>query len=625
MVSLRALDIKVTPKDTRGLPVHNAAANFEQVTWYPGVTVFGQYMMEHLKFACISDRKGNSKIWPQEILSRAPKGDREPNLICLAFQSNSHVAHTQQPSAWDGVDDKIKDDLDRLFSDSGTYEITLWFVGKGLPMGMEFIPNCLNYFIRAYRQRLPPLHQYMDVNGTPMLDIEKVEPILTFRDGMYCKWPKDQVSGAINKSKGPISFHKLEQKMNWQMISEFHIYQSMQTIRAMQFQKGKMVHVQVQLHHIFLKSVPSMAMDNDTKFAVAKSELSSDQRHLRFNCVYAYVRQTPNKSGLREESPAEGSHIKMDWDNSTALRGHAPSHDWDKWQGDVVSVPPSELLATGTDFCVFLTKPGSETRTIKQYPKLRKLRNEHLPKAFIEVTYDNGPAVRELIAVREFSDVSTPNRVLDPFRQAFVSKPAPQAETIDLSCGVPPTALNKQAYRGYIKSFRSQLQNNQKQLEVLQAVTMVRDRVSLVIGPPGTGKTKILVIQAQGLMAVGHKPLFTAKSNITVDTIAASFWKSRPSYLSDKKFLRLETTAAERKNILRSQDYLASDLDADQTHTTISAEESDTYQKDPEYIYWFNKAMEAVVDFASGQEVFDRIYRNVKGHSPRRESEPPQC
>ena len=235
--------------------------------------------------------------------------------------------------------------------------------------------------------------------------------------------------------------------MNWETISEFHIYQSMQTIRSTQFQKGKMVHLQLQPHRVFLKGMPSMAMD-ETQIAVSKKDLTGDQRHLRSNCVYAYIRQASSKHGIKEEPPAEGSHIKLDWDNSTPHSQHVLSEPYKKWQGNVISVHRSELLATGADFCAFLTKPGKVDSNIKQYPDLRKLRDNDLLSAYIEVIHDDGPAVSELVAVREFSDMSAPNPALDPFRQAFVSKPTTRPADVDLSLGIPPRKDHQAAYGG---------------------------------------------------------------------------------------------------------------------------------------------------------------------------------
>ena len=135
----------------------------------------------------------------------------------------------------------------------------------------------------------------------------------------------------------------------------------------------------------------------------------------------------------------------------------------------------------------------------------------------------------------------------------------------------------------------------------------IQDRVLILIWPPGTGKTSTLVHQAHGLTAIGHRLLFGAQSNVAVDTMATAFWEKLPSYLKGKKFLRLETSAAERKNIVRSDDYLASNLDVDKLYSAPTAGESTSYQEDPEYIHWFNKAMEAAVDFETGQDVFKRF------------------
>ena len=191
------LEIKITRLDPHGKPIPNAATVTEDVKWYPGVKMFDQYMMEHLKYADVTQLRGNAKVWPQEILAKLPKGHHEPNLLCVAFQSNSHATHVSTLNTWDGINEKTRNGLSQLFSTSGSYQITIWFVGKGLPRGLEFVPNCFGFFVRAYQQRLPPLHQYMAADGKPNLSLD-MDPILEFRNGMYCNWARDRATGQID-------------------------------------------------------------------------------------------------------------------------------------------------------------------------------------------------------------------------------------------------------------------------------------------------------------------------------------------------------------------------------------------------------------------------------------------
>jgi len=60
---------------------------------------------------------------------------------------------------------------------------------------------------------------------------------------------------------------------------------------------------------------------------------------------------------------------------------------------------------------------------------LLKLKDGQLKLAHIDVIYDSEAASRELIAIKEFSNVGDKNSRLDPTRQALISNPASRVFT----------------------------------------------------------------------------------------------------------------------------------------------------------------------------------------------------
>ena len=124
--------------------------------------------------------------------------------------------------------------------------------------------------------------------------------------------------------------------------------------------------------------------------------------------------------------------------------------------------------------------------------------------------------------------------------------------------------------------------------------------------------TYIQVLQAYGLMKVGHKIGFFGTSNVAVNTVASAFWKYLPPELKHMKFLRLETRSTQRMSILKDEDYMDwPSQDANLPRAMKPPNTSDAWKKDLEYQY-FNKYMNLVTEMASGQELFDNFRAKEK-------------
>jgi hypothetical protein len=73
---------------------------------------------------------------------------------------------------------------------------------------------------RTFEQRLSPF-QYMDNKCRLILVVDDTEPILTFKDGMYCHWPKNKRTGKFDKSGLPRYYHVLQKKITWKHSQSF--------------------------------------------------------------------------------------------------------------------------------------------------------------------------------------------------------------------------------------------------------------------------------------------------------------------------------------------------------------------------------------------------------------------
>ncbi len=131
---------------------------------------------------------------------------------------------------------------------------------------------------------------------------------------MYCPLAKEtNVTGKFDKSgfaRG--NYHVLQKKINLGKHSQsFAIYGALTVIRESQFQKGKMIHLQLRPYRVFLKSFPSLTLHNRGIYMVSKDNLTNDQKQFRTYAV-AYVRQTPTKDGIKGASPSDDSRVRLD-------------------------------------------------------------------------------------------------------------------------------------------------------------------------------------------------------------------------------------------------------------------------------------------------------------------------
>lgn len=522
------------------------------VTWYPGVKIQGRDMLDDYESAHVASKQDEQAIWTNRFIQNAGR-DRDTNkLACIRFLAASHVATEQPANLYQGLDNRTREGLGALLDGQEDYVVAIWFL---VPSNYEkFEASCLSHFENAFKSRQRPLHQYM-VDGEYSFHIDNAPSVKAIGNGMYCKYPKvldskGKKTQVDDCSKEP-EFASLETKTVWEEPSEFGVYYQLAVLREVQFTKGKMVHLQLKPHRVYLHNLPFPRLQG--KSNTARETLSKDQKLYR-SSYHAYVRMPPNPQGLQEAVPPEDSQVELEWDNSVpGIKGHTPSGDNSKlWFGSVIKVAARNLKGTGTEFCIQLTKPSSADPK-KAYEDLSHKPNHELHLAHLKITYPVDHAIREMLAVRAFASLGDvgAHPALDYVRQAIISNPSNAIlSSIDLRLGHPERQDNIAIYEALVRAVLPGMRN-QTQAKVLRAPSQTVNGLHVIEGPPGTGKTLTLAQQIWLLSSVGHIILLTAPSNGAVDKAATDIWNcARPDKLKKKKVLRLEVSRLETKALL---------------------------------------------------------------------------
>ncbi len=523
------------------------------VTWYPGVKIQGRDMLEYYGSAQVASQQDKEDNWTNESIQDAGRDRRDTNkLACIRFLAASHVATEQPANLYQGLDNETIKGLGALLEGQKDYPISIWFL---VPANYEkFEASCLSHFENAFKSRQRPLHQYM-VDGEYSFHINNSPSVKAIGDGMYCMYPKKLDSKGKKTqmddySKEP-DFAHLETKTVWEEPSLFGVYYQLAVLREVQFTKGKLVHLHLKPHRVYLQNLPFPRLQKKTN--TAWGTLRKDQKVYR-SSYYAYVRMPPNPQGLLEAVPPEDSQVELEWDNSVpGVKGHIPSGDNSRsWLGSVIKVAASNLKDTSTEFCIQLTKP-SIAYPKKAYEDLSYMPDHQLHLAHLKITYPLDHAIREMGAVRTFATLSDAGAhpALDYVRQAIISNPSNATHSnIDLRLGHPERLDNIAIYEALLGEVVPGMRN-QTQAKVLRAPSQTINGLHVIEGPPGTGKTLTLAQQVWLLSSVGHTILLTAPSNGAVDKAATDVWNCvRPDELKKKKVLRLEVSRLETKALL---------------------------------------------------------------------------
>ncbi|KAK4696774.1 hypothetical protein P7C71_g1212, partial [Lecanoromycetidae sp. Uapishka_2] len=193
---------------------------FWAVGWEPGVKVGNDWMIESMSWHFVGSQEGQAYPAALRRLNvEEHKENLNERLVYLRLTCNGHKT-SQYKEPWsEGLDEDTRETFRTLYRPSGQYEINIWFIN---PFGSrrQLSNCCLGMFRDALVKRLPPLHQYKDSSGKPLLDFEYPTPIVEFCKGMYLRYEEMLEDKVANKAFRPRRFN-LTRAPTWKTIKDF--------------------------------------------------------------------------------------------------------------------------------------------------------------------------------------------------------------------------------------------------------------------------------------------------------------------------------------------------------------------------------------------------------------------
>ena len=564
-----------------GTPLVDAKGNTKSdnnsfsMKWEPGVKIGGEWMMEYLQIAPAQNPTTANMLkntYPEHIKNLCEKNPGIAHkLLCAVFKSNVHETQhvdLDWPLALKTSDrDAAHANLKSMFlSPNPSYRVTVWFLLPTATME-RFFEGGAQLLIDAVEEHTPPFYQYLDENDKPMLGFD-MPSIDAIGNGMYRTRTGAQRGAKVTAQKGP-SYYNFPKVASWDSLKTFNVSYGVPVVRDMQYAKGVHATIEEGWHGVFIQRMP--VLDFGGKDANPNKDVWS-----RSVIVGVRLNRDPT-TGLKDVAPPVGSNILFDFYNGSQKEGR--EHQTIKENicfGRVDNLGGKAWLqATGTDFCVIMTRP----RGLKLGSDKKPVNKKTLPFAKLDVKVDRTAAVRDLAAFAKFCDEEYEPALLDRLRLAFVSDPSKTSEKVDLTVGPAhkKSEDNKQKYQRIVADLKAMGETNASQDAALQAATRMHSRIAVVQGPPGAGKTRTLRNKLISLVKVGHKAVCVASSNVAVDTDAQAVWtalslEERKTY----RCLRLETHGAEKAQRLAKVGY------ADYTGEELKEEKHAEYRVAPE-------------------------------------------
>lgn len=537
------------------------------ITWRAGIQVDDQLVVEDLRVhEVISYVDSGEPPYDSGIFDSCPREQdhKLQKLAAITMKCNSARVSTIEDAWLEGLDDTIKNGIKAMFHGIGTHEMTIWFLAY--PNMDATYDRWAAELVNFVEDRKSAFWQYKTPENVPNFDIDENQPINTFNKAMYVKYrtQKDKDDQLHEDKNTIVGFHQFAKQLSWEVPFEFAAYNAIPVIRGAQFQKGQVAHLQFQPHPVHFQKMPRIDVTGVEGGCVGKELFGA------YKCFFR--KATPGAV------PPPGSKINGQFDNSNRRTGkpHQMSEDRkDIWWGTVMKDMEGQCRDNGTDFCVWMTTPYG-ARAPRSYPKADgKIPDHQFTPMHIAVKMDFTSAKREIEGMVKLAEDESNAGGLGPARMALMSAPSQLTHlTRDL------TAKNPGLWQKWEEHIRPNYLDNPAQWEIVTSLKKVKNALTAVVGPPGTGKTSVLADIVNGAVMCGHKVLVCAVSNNAVDKAANSCWqKFPPNHRKTKKFLRYETASAELQALLTRKDVGASsaqDSDARPTYKpAVNIEDDD--------------------------------------------------
>ena len=122
---------------------------------------------------------------------------------------------------------------------------------------------------------------------------------------------------------------------------------------------------------------------------------------------------------------------------------------------------------------------------------------------------------------------------------------------VDVLSGTYQNQSDRDEHRAKLLGRIRDFQLSQEELSALEGLSVVRDGISLIQGPSGTGKTTNLARGVWLTTSVGHAHCVFAKTKAALENVTIALHESRPEELKEKKVLYLDYRLTDECTVLQ--------------------------------------------------------------------------
>ena len=435
----------------------------------------------------------NSQVHNIPAVKKITAGDDGKHLLVIECTVGNDCFCTNFPSPnfWNRVGDDVKQQLTK----AATNFTTMTFIVKPKP---GFRPN-LNVLIQRQNQGLNYLSQYKDpeTKEDNFLSMSQAPTIQDVGDGMYKK--KDG------------TFYEIQTLPRFTSGSQFGTITSLST-------PGCAIRQRTQ------DRVSGQAVGNlQQGHRIAEDPWSDLPTEVYDHHFYCYIRLPVDEAKSIMPDADTPIEVKFAGIGDTCL-------------STTRSCPAQELAKTATDFmAVIAYNPSVVTPHLQTSLALL----DELPKIFVKIRHSFKSYIREIHVAQNIGHTThLPARNI---RQQLMNGKVVQETTIMND----PTGKRDQEFRYCVNLAKEKLAND-VQVEVIASLRRIRNKLLLVKGPPGTGKTKMIAYMIWVLVKFGHKVACAAPSNKAAFNMLLTVLANKPKWADQgmtAQFLRVTTSS----------------------------------------------------------------------------------